>query len=86
MDETTAPWLWLIGDPNGAGKTTLAYSVLGSALPDVFVNADEIAKGLSPRRPEAVAMQAGRLLLARLDGLVAARTSFMLETTLSCLN
>jgi predicted ABC-type ATPase len=81
-----APWMWLIGGPNGAGKTTLAYRVVGSILPNVFVNADEIAKGLSPRHPEAVAMQAGRLLLSRLETLTAARSSFVLETTMSSRN
>jgi predicted ABC-type ATPase len=37
-------------------------------LPDVFktiefINADEIAKGLSPLYPEGVAVQAGRIML-----------------------
>ena len=36
-----------------------------------FVNADEIAKGLSPFNPESVAIEAGRLMLQRMDDLLA---------------
>ncbi len=48
-----------------------------------FVNADEIARGLSPFRPETVSIQAGRLMLARLKELLAASETFALETTLA---
>lgn len=58
----TAPTLYIIAGCNGAGKTTASMSV----LPDIldcreFVNADEIAKGLSPFKPEEVAVEAGKL-------------------------
>lgn len=79
-----APWLWLIAGPNGAGKTTLAKRVLIEDMAvDQFVNADEIARGLSPFRPETVAVRAGRLMLERIDDLVVSRTSFAIETTLA---
>ena len=75
--------LYIISGCNGAGKTTASYTV----LPDVleckeFVNADEIAKGLSPFNPESMAIEAGRLMLKRIDELLAAKVSFSIETTL----
>ena len=78
------PTLYIISGCNGAGKTTASYSV----LPDIlqcreFVNADEIAKGLSPFNPSSVAIQAGRLMLNRIDELMSAQISFSVETTLS---
>ena len=51
--------LYIIGGPNGAGKTTASYSVLSKILEcREFVNADEIARGLSPFNPESVAIVA----------------------------
>ena len=48
-----------------------------------FVKADSIAQGLSVLRPETVALAAGRVMLARLEALAAARKSFAFETTLA---
>jgi predicted ABC-type ATPase len=48
-----------------------------------FVNADVIAQGLSAFQPEREAMQAGRIMLRRLDELAAAREDFAFETTLA---
>lgn len=78
------PQLCILGGPNGAGKTTSARALLPERL-DIgeFVNADAIASGLSPFNPESMAIRAGRLMLARLDELVAARKSFVYESTLS---
>ena len=76
--------LYLLAGCNGAGKTTAAYALLPTLLDcREFVNADEIARGLSPFRPETVSIQAGRLMLARLRELLAAGESFALETTLA---
>ncbi len=76
--------LYLIAGCNGAGKTTAAYVMLPNLLGcREFVNADEIARGLSPFQPESVSVQAGRLMLARLQELLAAGESFALETTLA---
>lgn len=48
-----------------------------------FVNADEIAKGLSPFNPEEVAIEAGRLMLKRIDYLIEKKSTFAIETTLA---
>ena len=48
-----------------------------------FVNADEIAKGLSPFNPESVAIEAGRLMLQRMDDLLSEGEDFAFETTLA---
>jgi predicted ABC-type ATPase len=74
----------VIAGPNGAGKTTFAREFLPKdAGVYHFVNADLIASGLSPLRPELAAVAAGRLLLSELDRLSRARADFALETTLS---
>ena len=60
--------LYIIAGCNGAGKTTACFTILPEVLDcKEFINADEIAKGLSPFQPENVAMQAGRIMLARMD-------------------
>ena len=82
MDSTKQ--LYIISGCNGAGKTTASYTV----LPDIlqckeFVNADEIARGLSPFNPESMAIEAGRLMLRRIDELLNEQKSFSIETTLA---
>lgn len=53
--------------PNGAGKTTASYTVLPEILNCMeFVNADEIARGISPFNPKEVSIHAGRLVLKEL--------------------
>ena len=48
--------LYIMAGCNGAGKTTASKTILPkSLLVKEFVNADEIAKGLSPFNPEGVA-------------------------------
>ncbi|MSQ59617.1 MAG: Zeta toxin family protein [Betaproteobacteria bacterium] len=77
----------VIAGPNGSGKTTFAREFLpkgGSIL--YFVNADLIAAGLSPLRPELAAVAAGRIFLRELDRLFAARVEFAIESTLSGLS
>ena len=78
------PTLFIIAGPNGAGKTTAAYTVFPHVLNVMeFVNADEIARGLSPFQPESVALQAGRIMLERVDELITSEKDFVVETTLS---
>ena len=69
---------------NGAGKTTASMLLLPEKLDCTeFVNADEIAKGLSPFHPEEVAVQAGKLMVERINLLIEGDKSFAVETTLS---
>ena len=76
--------LYIISGCNGAGKTTASYTVLPEILHcKEFVNADEIARGLSPFNPESVAIEAGRLMLQRIEFLLAKEKTFSIETTLS---
>lgn len=76
--------LYIISGCNGAGKTTASYSVLPNLLNcKQFVNADEIAKGLSPFNPESVAIQAGKLMLLRIEDLLDSKETFSIETTLA---
>lgn len=78
---------YIIAGPNGAGKTTFAENFLPfEAECLTFLNADLIAKGLSPFNPESVALEAGKLFLKRMDTIVSAKESFAFETTLSGLN
>jgi predicted ABC-type ATPase len=74
----------IIGGPNGAGKTRAAPAIIPRHLGiREFVNADEIARGLSPFNAEQVAVKAGRLMIARMHDLVQAGESFAFETTCS---
>ena len=76
--------LYIIAGCNGAGKTTASFTILPEVLDcKEFINADEIAKGLSPFQPESVAMQAGRIMLARMDELLKKGETFAFETTLT---
>jgi predicted ABC-type ATPase len=77
------PRIYLIAGCNGAGKTTFAKEFLPSIGVVRFLNADEIACGLSPLKPEAVAFKAGRLLLSELRELIERRETLALESTLS---
>lgn len=78
------PNLYIISGCNGAGKTTASYTVLPEMLMcKEFVNADEIAKGLSPFQPEKVAIEAGRIMLKRIQELLYLNTDFAFETTLA---
>jgi predicted ABC-type ATPase len=74
----------IIGGPNGAGKTTAAPFVVPQELGiREFVNADEIARGLSPFNSEGAAVAAGRLMIERMKTLVRGGQSFAFETTCS---
>jgi len=78
------PLCIIIAGPNGAGKTTFAREYLPKDAAIVnFVNADLIASGLSPLRPESANLAAGRLFLHELDRLAKMRANFAFESTLS---
>jgi predicted ABC-type ATPase len=79
-----APQLVVLAGPNGAGKSTAAPAILPGVLNiQEFVNADEIAKGLSGFSPEGAALAAGKIMLERLHELARLRRNFAFETTLA---
>lgn len=64
--------LYIISGCNGAGKTTASFTILPEILNcKEFVNADEIAKGLSPFQPDKVLLESGRIMLNRINELLA---------------
>ena len=76
--------IYIIAGCNGAGKTTASFTILPEILDcKEFVNADEIAKGLSPFQPEKVAFEAGRIMLERIEYLLSSNENFAFETTLA---
>ena len=76
--------MYIIAGCNGAGKTTASYTVLPEMLDcKEFVNADEIAKGISPFQADKASLQAGRLMLTRIRQLLEKGEDFAFETTLS---
>ena len=84
-DATTKlkPRVIVFAGPNGAGKSTHADAILAKLGIETFVNADYIARGLSGRNTDAVAFEAGRIMLKRLKDLAAAKRDFAFESTLS---
>jgi predicted ABC-type ATPase len=78
------PNLYIIAGCNGAGKTTASFTVLPEMLDcKEFINADEIARGLSPFQPEKVAIEAGKIMRQRIAELLANKKDFAFETTLA---
>lgn len=78
------PRVIIIGGPNGAGKTTFASEFLPQEADcPVFVNADMIAAGLAPLKPDAAAVRAGRIMLEEMSRHFAAKRSFAIESTLA---
>ena len=76
--------LYIIAGCNGAGKTTASFTILPEILDcKEFINADEIARGLSPFQPEKVSFEAGRIMLNRINELLSKNENFAFETTLS---
>ena len=76
--------LHIIPGCNGAGKTTASCTILPEIIEcKEFVNADEIAKGLSPFQPEKVAFEAGQIMIGRINELLKENEIFDFKTTLS---
>lgn len=75
--------IMMIAGPNGAGKTTTASTFLAeyTNFYDEFLNADNIARGLSPLRPESVNREAGELMIKRFHLCVESNLNFAFETT-----
>jgi predicted ABC-type ATPase len=84
VSDPVHPHAVIVAGPNGAGKSTLAPRLLvGAFQVNTFVNADVIAQGLSGFDPASAAIQAGRIMLSRLEDLRRQRADFAFETTLS---
>ena len=78
------PKLYVIAGPNGSGKTTFAEKFLPNYADCFeFINADMIAKGLSPFSPSRVAVKAGKILLDQIDDCSRRKADFAFETTLA---
>ena len=70
----------IIAGPNGVGKTTLAQDWLANEADcRDFINADMIARGISPFAPEKVALQAGKIMLGLIARKVKRGQSFAFE-------
>lgn len=84
MQQTQSKELFIIAGPNGAGKTTVAFSLLPEFMGvSEYVNADSLAHALSPFNPDASAIQAGKLMLDKINTLVNQNKNFAFETTLA---
>ena len=75
------PNLIIIAGPNGAGKTTFAREYLSGEKHVEFVNADEIAHDIE----NISDVLAARIMLTRVDDLIANKADFAIETTLASL-
>lgn len=74
--------LYIIAGANGSGKSTLAKELLRFEQLG-FLNADDLAKKLSPNDIEKAKITAGKALFRLLDGAIQNGNSFAIETTLS---
>jgi len=84
LAEPAGPDVVAVAGPNGAGKSTVGARLLEETLRvRQFVNADDIARGLSGFAPESAAFEAGRVMLHWMDELARRRETFAFETTLS---
>jgi predicted ABC-type ATPase len=78
------PTIYLIAGCNGAGKTTFAKEFLPKEVKCLrFLNADEMARGLSPLDPSAGAVKGARLLLREVHEAIRRAETFGLESTIS---
>lgn len=79
----SAKEIFIIAGPNGAGKTTFALDLIDEGIIKHYLNADEIAREVSPVDPQKANIKAAKIFLSRLRVLSQGQESFALETTLS---
>lgn len=83
MDESlNKKLLYIIAGANGSGKSTLAEVLLKEKNLE-FLNADEIAKEISPNAINSVPIKAGKEYFKRLKIFFDDNKSFAVESTLS---
>ena len=76
--------MYILAGCNGAGKSTASVTILPELITcKEFINADDIAKLISPFSPESVAILAGRIMLSEIQNLIESGKTFCFETTLS---
>lgn len=76
--------VFIIGGPNGAGKSTFVEYYLPNYIKVTnFINADHIAKGLSPLDYSSQSIRAGKIMLQLIDENIEKGVSFGFETTLA---
>ncbi len=79
---TPRPQLWMLVGGNGSGKTTFYYKFL-QAHGIHFINADLIAREMSPDAPETVSYEAAQIAEQMRLSLAHERISFCFETVFS---
>jgi predicted ABC-type ATPase len=83
-NQNLMPQLFILAGCNGAGKITASKILLPEVFGiETFVNADMIAAQINPDNPESVAIQAGRIMLGKIDELLSQKKSCVLEITLA---
>lgn len=81
---TSQKEVYIVGGPNGSGKTTFVKQFLPEYVKvKNFVNADDIAVGLSPFDYTAMSITSGKLMLELIDKYKDKEESFGFETTLA---
>ncbi|HST62526.1 MAG TPA: AAA family ATPase, partial [Longimicrobium sp.] len=79
MKMNKEPHATIIAGPNGVGKSTVAPRLMAEFGTRVFLNADVIAKELSPDDPARAAVAAGRIMHRQLNSARERGESFALE-------
>jgi len=73
------PTFYLIAGANGSGKTTLGHELLREHKDLVSLNTDEIAAKIGDK----TGFSSGKIIQDRLDKVIAAKESFVWESTIS---
>lgn len=75
----------VVAGPNGSGKTTFAAEYLRDSEISEYISADAIAERLVSRPEDMgrVKIQAGRLFIQEIQGLIEAEKDFVVEVTLA---
>lgn len=83
MSEILNKEIIIVAGANGVGKTTFARQFLVEYPDYEYLNADEIAKEISPENIQEKQIKAGKIFFEKLKLFVAEEKSFLIESTLS---